>query len=182
MARVLADPALEVRYRAPGFGWFDEQGKASGDPGEEVGVTRASAPDGGEVALVHGPGNRTDQRLADAVAAAAVLALDAARLETELRARAAQVRASRLRLLTAADAERRSLEAQLSAEVLSSLRRVERALTPRPEMTDVVAEVRAAMAEVAALAQGLYPPALAGQDLASAPSGRAASPGAPTAV
>jgi hypothetical protein len=169
LARVLADPNLKVLYRVPAFGWVDEQGRSSGGPsGDATGVTRASAPGGGEVALVHGDGGVSDPQLAAAAAAAAVLVLDVARLEAEVRARSAEVRASRLRLLSVADAERRSLEARLSEEVLAPLRRVERLLAPHPDATAVVAELRDAMAEVAALGRGLYPPALARADLAAA--------------
>ena len=81
------------------------------------------APGGGEVALVHGPTGSPDPRLAAAAAAAAALALDAARLDAELRARATDMRASRRRLLSTADAERRALEQRLNDGVLARLRR-----------------------------------------------------------
>lgn len=167
LARVLSDPALQVRYRIPGFGWVDEQGRTTDDPLRHgVTVTRAGAPAGGEVALVHGD-SLADPGLAQAAAAAAVLALDSARLDAELRARTAEVRASRRRLLTVADEERRSLEAELAHEVLTPLRGVERLLASSPAAAAIVSNLRDAMAEIRELGSGLSP-ALARSDLAAA--------------
>jgi len=183
LARVLLDPGLEVHYNVPGVGWVDEQGHPS-IPLEADGraITRASAPAGGEVALVHGPGAAPDARLAGAAAAAAALVLDTARLEAELRGRAEDVRASRRRLLGTADAERRSLEGRLSREVLAKLRSVDDILGQQGGIlgeqggivdqqggaAEVLSELRDAMAEVAALGRGLYPPDLVRLDLGSA--------------
>jgi hypothetical protein len=120
-AAALADPALELRYALPGVGWVDERGRPTPAPEGEGGeITRAVVPGGGEVALVHGAAGAGDARLAEAAAAAAALALDSTRLEAAVQARAAEVRASRRRLLTAADAERRVLEAQLSEGPLAA--------------------------------------------------------------
>ena len=169
LARALADPALEVLYRVPGIGWVDEEGEPSNGPDGEIGtVTRASAPGGGEVALVHGNVGATDPRLAQAAAAAAALVLDAARLEAEVRTRSGEVRASRRRLLTVADAERRSLEGRLSDDVLVPLRSVERMLAPHHDTAAFVAALRDTIAEVTVLGRGLYPPALIQADFAAA--------------
>jgi signal transduction histidine kinase len=136
-----------------------------GQPGA---VTRAGVAGGGEVALLHGPAGPGDQRLADAAAAAAALALDSARLEAALHARAADVRSSRRRLITAADAERRALEKQLSDGPLADLRRVDRLLeaTTLNGPRDLRDELHAAITELTALGRGLYPPALARAELA----------------
>ena len=87
-----------------------------------------------------------------------------------MQSRAADVRASRRRLLTAADAERRALEQRLSDGPLAGLRRVDRLLdgspgTLRGELRD---ELRAATADLCDLGRGLYPPALTRADLAGA--------------
>ena len=169
LARFLADPALKLRYRSPGLSWFDEQGRSAPDPdAEELEVTRASAPAGGQVALVHGAGSSPDPGLAEAAAAAAALVLDSARLKAELHARSDELRASRRRLLTAGDAERRWLEERLNSEVLANLRQVEQLLANRPALDATVVALRNAMAEVSALGLGLYPPALARHDLGGA--------------
>jgi signal transduction histidine kinase len=163
LARALADPELELCYALPGLGWVDEQGRPVAAPGGNGRVvTRAAAPGGGEVALVHAGG--ADLRLAAAATAAAALALDSARLEAELRAGAAEVRASRRRLLATADGERRSLEARLNDRVLARLRRVDRLLASAPERE----ELSRAVTELTALARGLHPPALERAALADA--------------
>ncbi|WP_028063388.1 sensor histidine kinase [Solirubrobacter soli] len=153
LARALADPDLELCYAVPGLGWVDERGQPVTEPDGRV-VSRAAAPGGAEVALVHG--GTADPRLVAAATAAAALALDSARLEAELRATAAGVRASRRRLLTTADDERRTLGEQLETRVLARLRRVE------PLLADdrARAELEAVRGELAALGTGLYPPAL----------------------
>jgi hypothetical protein len=169
LAKILADPALEVRYRIPGFGWVDEQGHPS-EPPDPNGraITRASAPRGGEAALVHGDASAGDRRLGAAAAAAAALVLDTARVEAEVRARAAEVRASRRRLLSVADAERRSLEERLVGQVLAPLRGVEGLLRSRPDAAGLLGELREAIAEIVALGRGVYPPTLARADLSAA--------------
>jgi signal transduction histidine kinase len=171
LSRVLADPELEVRYAVAGVGWVDEAGRSAPDPGDDGRpVTRASAPEGGEVALVHGVEGVADPRLVRAAASAAALALDAARLEAEVLVRAADVRASRNRILEVADAERRSLEQRLNDGVLARLRRVDRLLASvEGDATSVErSELRAATADLLALSRGLYPPALARADLGRA--------------
>ena len=120
LAKALADPQLEVRYAVAGLGWFDEAGVPVEAPPpdrsvEGVRVTQVAVPDGGEVALLHGPAASAGPALARAAAAAAALALDNARLGAEARQQAAAVRESRRRLLTVGDSERRVLEARLRA-------------------------------------------------------------------
>jgi len=169
LARALGDPELDLRYEVPGLGWVDEVGHPTPDPGVGPRVTRASAPGGGEVALISGDGVPADPRLVKAAASAAALALDAARLDAETRARAVEVRASRRRILGVGDAERRSLEQRLNERVLTRLRSAERLLGPGNSGADTDrAELRAAMAELTALSRGLYPPTLARSDLRGA--------------
>jgi signal transduction histidine kinase len=64
-------------------------------------------------ALVHDASLREDPELVDAVCAAAGLALENERLQAELRAHLDELRASRVRIVEAADAERRRLERDL---------------------------------------------------------------------
>ena len=177
LARALADPDLELCYAVPGLGWVDEHGRAVAAPdGSSRTVTRAAAPGGGEVALIHT--GSADPRLAAAATAAAALALDSARLEAELRASAAEVRASRRRLLTAADAERRALEERLNDRVLARLRRVVRLL----ESTAQRDELGAAIDELTALGRGLYAPALLRTDVAQALTELASRSSVPVSV
>jgi signal transduction histidine kinase len=85
-------------------------------------------------------------------------------------ARAAAVRASRRRLLTAADAERRALEQRLHDGPVASLRRLDRLLGAADGQgtSELRDELRAAIAELTDLGRGLFPPALARADLSGA--------------
>jgi signal transduction histidine kinase len=158
IAAALGDPDLEIRYALPDGGWIDERGHAASAPSSDDGpaVTHAAAPGGGSVALIHGAAAPVDRRLAEAAAAAAALALDAARLDADVRNRAADIRASRLRLLTAADGERRAL-AQRLERPLARLGRVRRDLGGDGEL---LAQLDAARADLIALGSGLYPAAV----------------------
>jgi hypothetical protein len=167
LARALADPDLEVRYHVPEVGWLNERGRAVPAPDDGRRTTRVTAPQGGEVVLLHGREAPEDDALAHAAAAAAALSLEAARLDAEVRVRAHEVDQSRRRLLDAVDAERQALEEQLSKRVLTRLGRVDRLLARRiyePQRR----ELWAATSELVTLARGLYPPAVARADLRGA--------------
>jgi signal transduction histidine kinase len=184
LGRALADPELEARYALAGAGWVDELGRPAQAPGADGRqVTLVAAPQGGEVALVHGAGASPDPRLARAAAAAAALALDAARLEAEARGRALEIQTSRLRLLGVADSERRELEQRLSDGVLVRLRRVARLLAAEGDpLAGESAQLDAAVGELLALGRGLYPPALERADLAGALADVAERSPVPTTV
>jgi signal transduction histidine kinase len=168
LAEALADPQLEVRYAVPGLGWFDEGGVSVNAPPADGSfdsgrVTRAAAPDGGEVALLHGATAAAGPALAQAAARAAALALDNARLGAEVRQHAAAVRESRRRLLTVADAERRALEARLRAGPAGRLQRVDQTLAGLADRAaeEIRGQLAVALDDLARLAQGLFPGALA---------------------
>jgi hypothetical protein len=163
LADALADPELEVRYAVPGMGWFDERGNAAHAPpadGSDSGrVTKAAAPGGGEVSLLHGPASKAGPALEQASAQAAALALDSARLSAEARQQAIAVRESRRRLLTAADAERQALESRLRAGPVGRLQRVDEALAGLDGQTAAHARAQLADAldDLGRLAHGLFP-------------------------
>jgi hypothetical protein len=164
LAGVLADPELEVRNAAPGRGWFSERGNpvdappAAGEGGNRH-VTRAAAPGGGEVALVHGRAMRPDPALAGAAAQAAALVLDSARLSAEVREQAIAVRESRRRLLSVGDAERKALETRLRAGPVGRLQRTGETLAELSGDTAANARMQLASAldDLAQIAQGLFP-------------------------
>src|SRR3954470_13237972 len=116
LAEVLGDPALVLAYRVPGErSYIDGRGHAvalSARGGEY-----AAAPverDGRELAmLVYDASLEDDPELVAAVAAAAAIALDDARMQSESEDRLAELRASRERIVAAGDAERRRLERNL---------------------------------------------------------------------
>ena len=122
-------------------------------------VTKASAPGGGEVALVHGRGVRPDPALVQAAAQAAALVLDSARLSAEVREQAIAVRESRRRLLSVGDAERQALETRLRAGPVGRLQRADETLAELSGDAAVNARRQLAVAldDLARIAQGLFP-------------------------
>jgi signal transduction histidine kinase len=116
LSRALGDPSLELAYRVDDrAGWTDEAGRPVELPlaDERRAVTvigDASAP---LAALVHDPAALADPQLANAVAAAAGLAVANVRLQAEIEVQLRDVAASRRRLMVAGDEERRRLGEQL---------------------------------------------------------------------
>jgi signal transduction histidine kinase len=178
LASALGDPTLEVAYRADG-GWVDVRGEPVVLPAEGAG--RAVTPierDGKPVAvLVHDPEILGDPTVADAVARAARLAAANARLQRDVRAQAAELEASRRRLLVAADAERRRLERRLRegaelrlirlAAELERARASGSADAPAP-LEDAERRLASTIAELEELGRGLHPRLLSERGLEGA--------------
>jgi signal transduction histidine kinase len=174
LIRVLGDPALTVIYPS-GDGWVDGQGRPT-ETGSAV-ETRAATQieSGGRVVatILHDRALLEDPGLVGAVAATARLAIDNERLSAELEAQLAEVRASRIRIVEGADAERRRIERDLHdgaqqrlVAIAMSLRMLSDSIGPDAS-SDVVheidaasAELRAAIDELRELARGLDPPLL----------------------
>jgi signal transduction histidine kinase len=116
LARALGDRSLQVGYWLPEFGDFvDSEGRALhvADPESERSMTMIER-DGRPVAvLIHDPAVLSDAGLVEAVSSAANLASANARLQAEVRARLAEISASRRRILEAGDEERDRLERDL---------------------------------------------------------------------
>ena len=117
LARALHDPSLALAYWLPGQGrYVDLEGQPVEPPCDDSRgvVTTIVERDGRRVAaLVHDSSLRDDPELVEAVCAAAGLALENERLQAELRAQLDELRASRARIVEAADTERRRLERDL---------------------------------------------------------------------
>ena len=117
LARALGDPTLQLAFAAPsGSGFVDAAGLPIelplSDPSRMV--TRLERDDELLGVLVHDPAIEVeDPGLVEAVGNAARLALENERLAAEVRAQLEEVRASRLRIVEAADAERRRVERDL---------------------------------------------------------------------
>ncbi|TWP50818.1 sensor histidine kinase [Lentzea tibetensis] len=119
-----------------------------------------------------------DARTAEAVAALAALVLDNQRLAAEAGARLAEVRASRARLVTAADDERRRVErdlhdgAQQRLVVVALGIQLARERADDPELAALLADtaegVTAAITELRELARGIHPALLAESGLGPA--------------
>jgi signal transduction histidine kinase len=124
-------------------------------------------------ALIHGPALRDEAEVLQAVASAAALALENGRLEAELRARLEALRASRARIVTAGDEERRRLGRDLhdgAQQRLVSILLGLQLAHERPALSaELVAraldDARAAVEELRELAAGIHPAILSQRGL-----------------
>ena len=171
VARALHDPSADIAYRVPGTdGYVDAAGRAVDvTPHDGRAVTHLER-DGEPVAvLLHDPVLTEEPDLVEAVAAGAGLAVENERLHAEVREQLAEVRASRTRLVEAADAARRRVERDLHdgaqqrlVAVGLALRLARSRLTSPPDELDALLveageELSAALAELRELARGIYP-------------------------
>ena len=127
-------------------------------------------------ALLHDASLREEPELLDAVTAAAGIALENARLQSELRARLEELRGSRARILEAAQTERRRLErdlhdgAQQRLVALSlELGLLGERLDSDPETSRALEQARdelvESLHELRELARGIHPAVVAGHGL-----------------
>ena len=175
LARVLGDPGLVLAYRVPGErSYLDGRGQPVVLPAP--GGDHAAAPverDGRELAmLIHDASLDDDPELVGAVAAAAAIALDDARLQAESEDRLAELRASRERIVAAGDAERRRLERNLHdgaqqrlVSVALQLRMIHRQIRTDPAVAEQLAvsageELSKSLEELRELARGIHPSVL----------------------
>jgi signal transduction histidine kinase len=182
LARALGDPSLELAFPLPAE---DRYIAPDGTPFELPETTDGRAVsvlehDGRPVAaLIHDASLLEDDVFLDAAAAAASLALENARLQAELRAKLAEVRASRARILATGDEERRRLERDLHDGAQQRLLATRLALqlvrgrAPVDLETDMLldeadAEVQGALDDIRALARGLHPAILSDEGLEAA--------------
>jgi signal transduction histidine kinase len=141
------------------------------------GVTRITLGNGPVAALIHDPTLDTDSDVVEGLAATSLMLLENTRLVDELRA-------SRSRIVTAGERERRRLERDLHDGAQQRLVAIKMRLTLAQELADPEAlskaldatrkDADAAIEELRALARGIYPgvlrklgPAAALRDLAS---------------
>jgi signal transduction histidine kinase len=181
LARALGDPTLEVGYWLPNAAAFvDSEGRAFAlpDPGSERSVTRIEREGQPVAALVHDPAVLEDPGLREAVSSAAQLAAANARLQAEVRAQVAELRASQLRILEAGDEEGRRLERRLHegaeqrlerlAEQLRRTRLSARTDPARERIDRTEAQLARTLEELRRLAHGLHPRVLVEAGLAGA--------------
>jgi signal transduction histidine kinase len=181
IARALGDPSLELAF------WLAEDERYVDPRGNPLDLTAREGRavteldhDGERVAaLVHDPALLDEPELLDAVGAAASLALENARLQAELSAQLAEVRASRARIVEAGDAERRRLERDLHDGAQQRLLGIRLALQlargrlgDQREVEELLAEADAevlgALDELRTLARGIHPPILTDEGLGPA--------------
>jgi signal transduction histidine kinase len=170
---VLGDARLELHFLLPdGGGYVDVRGgpavDAPGDARERTPIERAGTQLG---MVLHDPGAQERPDLQRRVVEAAGLAIEIARLRTELRRQLDEVAASRARIVAAGDAERRRIERNLHdgaqqrlVSIGLALRHAQHELAPeapaRQTLEGALAEIGDAIGELRELARGLRPPQL----------------------
>ena len=178
LARVLGDPTLDVAYRLDDGRYVDAGGEPLELPrGPDRAMTLVTAQ-GEEVAvLIHDPALLDEPALVESVRATAGLVLENERLAAEVRAQLAEVRASRLRLVAATDAERRRLERNLHDGAQQRLVTLSLALGMAASSEDgsnaevlsrAQEELEEAIAELRELARGIHPTLLRDEGLEAA--------------
>jgi signal transduction histidine kinase len=175
LAQALGEPSLELALWLPERRTYvDREGRPLELPptGSGRAVTVLGPAETPVAALVHDPALLERPRLLQAAGAAARLALENERLQAELRAQLVELRASRARIISAGDDERRRLERDLhdgaQQRLLSlglALQLVRDELGPEANgatelLSEADAELRAALEELRELAQGIHPAVL----------------------
>jgi signal transduction histidine kinase len=182
LARSLRDPSLEVVFHVPRSGWVDGAGERVELPAEGSGraVTILREEQGPIAALIHDAAWLREPEVVEATAAAARLALENERLHAELRAQLDEVRASRARIVEAADGERRRLERDLHdgaqqrlVSVGLVLREAQSSLngadpTVAASLEEAVTELRGALSDLRELARGIHPAILSEEGVEAA--------------
>ena len=186
------EPAAGLR-RAVGSGYVDASGQPLDLPVDDSTrtVTRLERDDELLGVLVHDPAiDAEDPGLVEAVGNAARLALENERLAAEVRAQLEEVRASRARIVEAADAERRRVErdlhdgAQQRLVALAMRLQVAKSTTPDAAalLDEATGELETAIGEVRGLARGVHPTILTEAGLRAAVDALAERTPMPVAV
>ncbi|MEX2556165.1 MAG: histidine kinase [Actinomycetota bacterium] len=183
LARALHDPQLEVVYWVPDRDCFvDLEGRpvALPDAGGELAVTMIERDGKQLAALIHDAALLGQPDLVQSASAATALALENARLTAEVKLQLEEVRASRARIVEAADAARLGIERDLHdgaqqrlLALAMTLREARRRLgdetSPAHEsLSGAVDELGAALSELRELARGVYPAVLTDSGLEAA--------------
>ncbi|MGH3338207.1 MAG: sensor histidine kinase, partial [Propionibacteriaceae bacterium] len=174
LARALGDPALVIAYPVPGSSAFvDAEDRSVAMPLDD---DRSVAPvkrDGEVVAaLIYDRSLDEDPELVEAVVGAAAIALENQQLLAEAEIRLTEVRASRERVISAGDAERRRIERNLHdgaqqrlVTLALQLSHIERRIRDDPSgaerlVTSARDELAQSLEELRELARGIHPAAL----------------------
>jgi signal transduction histidine kinase len=178
LARALGDPMLDVAYRLGNGRYVDAGGGAVELPHANDRAVTSVTAGGEEVAvLVHDPALLDDPQLVESVQATAGLVLENERLAAEVRSQLAEVRASRGRIVAAADAERRRIERNLHDGAQQRLVTLSLTLGLEASSVDTAAaeilsqaqdEVEEAITELRELARGIHPTLLRDEGLQAA--------------
>jgi signal transduction histidine kinase len=182
LAQALGDPSLSVVYCLAGAdGYVDAEGQPVAlDHGPHRAVTPVEVDGRVVAALLHDSALEEDAALVRAASRAAGLWLERTSADAERRARIAELRESRGRIVHAGDAERRRIERDLHdgaqqrlASLLLHTKLERRALNPIQDdaqalLGRVERGLAEAMTELRALAAGILPPELSDHGLRAA--------------
>jgi signal transduction histidine kinase len=193
MAAALRDPSLRIGYRRPGTGTYvDSSGVRMTIPDGDRAVTWIERHRQPVAAVLYSPDLADHEPFVRAAGAGALIRLERAQLEADLKASTADLAASRVRLVETATAERRRLERDLHDGVQQHLvgLRLKLELAAETIKEDPVAGQRAlawlgrqmdeVLDELRSLARGIYPSLLGERGLRDAL--RAAALTSPIAV
>ena len=167
LARALGDPSLEVVFWLDARrGYVDAQGEDVELPSRrERAATKILANGVPVAALLHDPVLLDEPDLVESVRAAAELVLENERLAAEVRSQLAEVRASRARIVAAADDERRRFERDLhdgaqqrlvAMSLKLSLARADADPTLATPLAEAQDDVEQALAELREFARGVH--------------------------
>ena len=185
LARALGDPSLTLAYwNSSQRRWISPDGEPMELPGDgaDRGVSLLERDGEAVAALIHDPALRDEPERLEPVRRAVRLLLDNERLTAEVRSQLAEVRASRKRILEAADTARAQVQRDLHdgaqqrlVALALNLRLAQRAATPETALLldEAAAELEAAVKELRQLAQGLHPSILTDSGLGLALSAAA---------
>jgi signal transduction histidine kinase len=183
VAEALGDPSVELAFWLPDTRQYvDVRGLPTSEPEPNSGrAASVVSMDGRKVALiVHEGALLEEPEKIEAVSRGAALAFENARLEAEVRANVAELRASRVRIVEAGDAARREIERNLhdgaQQNLISLALKLQMARSrvdsdPRGaiEILDGAgAELEQTMAELRELARGIHPAVLSDRGLDAA--------------
>jgi signal transduction histidine kinase len=180
LARAVGDPGLVVAYPiGNGDRYVDARGQPVTVPpaGGHRAITSIERGGTPVAVVLHDPAALAEGDLAREVGAAAQLAVDNERLQAQSHAQLEELRASRTRVVEAADAARRRLERDLHdgaqqrlVSLSLMLQLAAESLEPRvlPQIGEAKSELRAATVELRELAHGIHPAALSEEGLGPA--------------
>jgi len=184
LARAFDDPTLEVAFWLPERrGYADAAGRPVELPADGAGRAVTLLDHEGEplAALVHDRSLLDEPRLVQSAGAAARMALENARLQADMRAQLAKVQESRVRIVAAADEERRRIERDihdgaqqrlvaLGLQLRTAQRRLGAAADPEVDrlIAETVDQLQGAVEELRELARGVHPAILTEDGLAAA--------------
>ena len=198
IAEAVDDPSLDVVYRTSGdpAEWVDDVGHPVTLPESSESRATTEIRSGGVpvAALIHDPALAEAPVMTEVAKGFAQMSLQNQRLETELRSSLRELQASRSRIASAADAERRRIERDLHDGAQQRLLGLAIELQLAGELVtqdadggaqrlhELVEDLNEAMADIRSLASGLYPSLLLERGLVEALSETAAACPVPTTL